>query len=281
MRHLLQLRHCLPLACLLAACGKDPQPTAPFDPEPQVRTIAPAVDELSGLASSARYPGHLWGQEDSGNPADLLLIREDGSLTRRVRLRGTVNRDWEEVARAGNDLYVADIGDNSSIHPDYRIFVLPEPAPGADTLDAVQTIRFTYPDGSRDAEAFLVDPVSRDVFMLTKRDNPARLYRIPSGSANPVQAELVGTLPFTGITAATLSGDGSEILVRGYSQILYFTRNTGESIPQALSRSPRQLEFRADPQGESISFLGDGSGFVTGTEKAFGPAGQLYFYRRR
>ena len=281
MRYPLTIRHFGLLTLAFVACGKNPQPETLFETGPQVRSITPAVDELSGLASSVRYPGHLWGQEDSGNPADLLLIREDGSYVRTVRLRGTVNRDWEDIARAGTDLYVADIGDNSAIYPDYRIFILPEPAPGVDTADVAQTIRYTYPDGPRDAEALLVDPVSRDLFVITKRDNPSRIYRIPSAGVSPVTAEFVGRFPFSGITAATVSADGKEILVRSYTRLFYFSRANGESIPQSLTRTPRELTFQPEPQGEAVCFLPDGSGFITGSERAFGPAGQLFFYRRR
>jgi hypothetical protein len=272
-----------PLLALLAlgACGKDPGPKLVFETQPQVRVISPAVDELSGLASSARYPGHIWGQEDGGNPADLLLIREDGSVVRRVRLRNAVNRDWEEVARAGSDLYVADIGDNNGAYPDYRIHVLPEPAAGVDTADIAQTIRFTYPDGAHDAEAFLVDPVSRDIYLITKRDNPARIYRLAAPySTGVAMTQLVGTLPFSGITAASLASDGSEILVRGYFNLYYFSRNNGETIAQALARAPQELRIQTEPQGEAVCLLPDRSGFITGTEKGMGSAGQLYFYRR-
>ncbi len=273
---------CLSALAALFACGKDPAPEAPFEKEPQVRLLAPMVNELSGLTYSLLAPGHLWGQEDSGNPANILLIREDGTVVRTVRLRGAVNRDWEEIARAGNDLYIGDIGDNSAAYSEYRILVVPEPAPGTDTVDVAQTLRFTYPDGAHDAEAFLVDPVSRDIFLITKRDNPSRIYRLSSPNPGAVSvASFVGTLPFSGVTAATLSADGNELIVRGYFNLYYFNRNSGESIPQALARAPRELSFQAEMQGEAVCLLPDRSGFITGSEKGPGTAGQLYFYRRR
>ncbi len=78
------------------------------------------------------------------------------------------------MALSGNDLYIADIGDNAQVFPTYNIYKFPEPAVAVDTIMTVDTIQFRYPDGSHDAEAFLIDPDYQRHFYYHEKRFPGK-----------------------------------------------------------------------------------------------------------
>lgn len=270
--------------CLLASCKKGGQPvtTEPFTSQPASVTINNAPAEISGMVDSRQVPGTLWVHEDSGTPAHLIQVSHSGSVIKRVPILNIANRDWEEMAVAGNDFYIGDIGDNSSVATDYYIYKFAEPGSGTDTIRTVETIRFRYPDGSHDAEAFWVDPQTRDIYVITKRDASSRIYKITAPYATGVNAAVfVGTLNFNSVTGAALSPDGKELIVKTYGALYYYKGNTTTALLEALTNNRYQsLPYVAEPQGEALCFAQNNSGFFTASEKGFGNEVKLYFYKR-
>src|SRR3954451_5690674 len=126
--------------------------------------------ELSGLVASRDQPGVLWAIEDSGNSPDLVALRADGTFIGRFPVTGAENVDWEDVAIAGSDLYVADTGDNLEERSDVAVYRVPEPdvSSGGAPTAPVARLSLTYPDGAHDAEALLVDPRTRELIVVTK-----------------------------------------------------------------------------------------------------------------
>jgi hypothetical protein len=250
-----------------------------FDSIPSVKPLIPLVNEISGIAYSKRNAGYLWGIEDSGNPPQLYLIRNDGTVSKKIYLKGVTNRDWEDVALANGYIYIAETGDNLQVHNSYALYRFPEPSATMDTVTNIEAIQFTYPDGSHDAEAFLIDSATKHIYIVTKRDNPSKIYRLtyPYGAVNTVT--LVGTLPYTGVVGAALSGN--EIIIKTYTGLFYYKRKAGEDIGQCLKRSYTKLGYVVEPQGEAISFATNGSGFYTLSEKAFATEVNLFYYKRK
>jgi hypothetical protein len=267
---------------LFCSCKKNEGNNNPplFDSVTQVHAIIPVLNEVSGIADSRQNPGYLWGEEDSGNPSDIFLISHTGQVSKSIHLEGITNRDWEDMAYFGGDLYLAETGDNNLAETDYRFYHFPEPSAATDTVHNIATIHFKYPDGAHDAEAFIVDPVTKDIYVITKRDNPSRIYKIsfPFGADNT--AVLAGNLPFTGVVSATLSEDGKECIVKTYNNLYYYTIAPGNSIPQILMHTYIPLPYHIEPQGEAVCFAADGSGFYTLSEKGFSSSVNLYFYKR-
>jgi len=271
---------------LFASCDKatvDPDPYLPFDSIPTAKSLSPVVNEISGIADSKRNPGYIWGQEDSGNPPQLYLIQHNGTVQKTIYIKGITNRDWEDMALSGNDIYVAETGDNNQVYNEYNFYKFPEPAATTDTVTAVENIRFQYPDGSHDAEAFLVDPLSKDIYIITKRDNPSRIYKLsyPFSFASVNMATAVGSLSYSGVVGAAVSNDGKEMLVKTYTAVYYYKRLEGETIGQAFKKNPVTLGYKMEPQGEAVCFAMDNSGFFTLSEKGFGAGVLLYFYYRK
>jgi len=269
----------------------------------------PKNREASGLAASHRAANLLWTHNDSGGAPVLDALGADGARRGSVRLAGVANRDWEDLASFELDgharLLVADTGDNFARNPQSMLYVIEEPDPATLSpehefvVPPACTIHLVYEDGARDCEAVAVDARERAVYLLTKREVPARLYRVPlapASAAQPAIARLVGTVPhlprpgFWGRLASTPSlayrgeptamdflPDGSAALVLTYGALLYFPRFAGEAWADALARKPRKLPGFVLPQAEGACFTPDGRAIHLASEKSL----QLLRYRRR
>jgi hypothetical protein len=258
--------------------------------DPTTTPVTPGqIDEASGIADSRSLPGNLWVEQDGGNAAAMTLLGYDGKVKGTVTINAT-NRDWEEMAigpgpTAGvNYIYMGDIGDNNGNTPILQIYRFPEPTAANATVTQYERINFRYPDGPRDAEAMFVDPTTRDIYIISKREPNVHLYRIayPQNINEVAVAELLGTMNMTFVTGAAISPDGSEIMVRTYTEIRYWKRESGQSIADALQRgNSRSLPYRVEPQGEAICFDRNASGYFTLSERANASSVNLYYYARR
>src|SRR5690606_3621291 len=93
-------------------------------------------------------------------------------------------------------------------------------------------------------------------------------------------AEPIVELPLTRIVAGGFSPDGKEVVIKNYDNIYYW--KTGDKpLSVALKEKPETLYYTKEPQGESIAFNLDGSGFYTLSEKIKGEKSYLYYYARK
>ncbi len=131
------------------------------------------------LLASQKNPGFLWAQNDSGNKPQVYLVDKNLKTRLTVKLKGIINRDWEDIAvglvrkPARVTLYVADIGDNLGIFPTKMIYRFEEPLydslKGEAEVDAkeVKPIIFRLPGGDvRDAETMLMDPNTKHLYIV-------------------------------------------------------------------------------------------------------------------
>lgn len=255
------------------------------------------IDEASGIAVSRQNPNFLWTHNDSGDLNRIFLIHRDGSHLGTFRLTGTGNRDWEDMAIGGGPnpdldyLYVGDIGDNNAVYPVKQIYRIPEPDVNlADNsiqwkeIDGAEKISFTYPEGKMiDAESLMIDPLSLDLFIVTKREFPVTVYRLPypQSTTETMVAEEYGTLPFTLATAGDISPTGEEIVLKTKERIFMWTRTLDESIAEAFQREPIRLPYLPEPQGEAIGFSPDNQFYYTLSEQKGGEIPRVYAYRRK
>jgi hypothetical protein len=287
------------LGLLAALAG--PAETVPAFTGPVVagQLAEPGNQESSGLAVSHRTPGLLWTHNDSGGDPVLFALNADGSLRGKVRVAGTKNFDWEEMASFELDgkawLLAADMGDNFAARPGVVLHVLPEPAAAQLLPDEeievrpAYSIHFIYEDGARDAESLAVDVNERAVYILSKREDTPRLYRLPLAAApaeQPAVARFLGPVPhlpqptahqravrlpsegFLGWpTAMDFSHDGRTALVLVYAQPLLFPRAAGEQWADALAREPVKLPPHKLPQAEAACFSPDDRAIYVGSEK--------------
>ena len=289
------------LAILCVSCTEMITPSDSFNDSQDLGTIENnQIKESSGIVASYRNKGLIWTHNDSGDKNRLFAMDANGKGTREFYLEGANNRDWEAISMAtfpeGSFIYVGDIGDNNNEFPTSTIYRVQEPeitgsTPQSNTLQNVQKITYKYVDGARDAEAFLIDQSSKDIFIISKRESSKRLYRLPfpQSYTQTNTAEFVQELTFSAgagtplfIVDGNVSVDNKEIIIKNYLQIFHWRRNANESIPDALKRTPKMQPYLAEPQGEGICFAQDGSGYYTLSEQGNTTTlPKLYFYKRK
>jgi hypothetical protein len=211
-----------------------------FEGTPSAHPLTTFINEASGIADSKINPGYLWAEEDSGNPPQLYLLNHAATAVKIIYIKGAANIDWEDIALAsGPDpskkyLYVADIGDNGAVHTRSAFLRFEEPAASTDTVRAFDIINFIYADGPRDAEAFLVDDNSKDIYIISKRDAKSRLYKLsyPYNTTGMNTAVFVEALPYNGVVSAAAGNDGKGIIIKTYQALYYYSRVAGETIAQ-------------------------------------------------
>jgi hypothetical protein len=245
----------------------------------RVGTVAdPALTEISGVVQSHDHPGTLWVHNDSGDTARVFALDDTGATQRQYTLPDANAVDWEEIARSPgvNDerdsLYVGDIGDNGRERDDVTIYAFEEPDPATETTTGpVQEQRLLYPDAPHDAEAMFVDPVTRDLFIVTKELSGQSVVMRKAGGLLSGQPTLdaVATLDLgVGqlVTAADIAADGSAVVLRTYGAAFVFERNVGEDLSLAFGREPCRAPVATEQQGEAIAIDPDGSGYLTISE---------------
>ena len=107
------------------------------------------ITESSGLAAD---PGGslYWTVNDSGDRGVAYGIGLDGTVQGTLNFRAQP-RDVEAVAVHGDELYVADIGDNTSKRSFVRVYFFTNPRANGLTV-TYQAYDFRYPDGPHNAE---------------------------------------------------------------------------------------------------------------------------------
>ena len=236
------------------------------------RLAEPELNELSGLVA---LDSGLWAHNDSGDEARVFRLDDAGVTQAVVHLEGVAAFDWEDMSGAGpsaGELFVGDIGDNAGARNEVTVlrFAVPEPAPvGEATIpaDEIQTITVRYPDGPRDAETLLVDPVTRDIVIVHKRFGGAsEVYQAHEADWADGDAELervgiveVGETPLDATTAGDVGGDGRVVALRTYAAVLVFPRDDDQSLAEALvENEPCDAPTRLEVQGEAIAFTDEG-----------------------
>ncbi|GAA0891855.1 hypothetical protein GCM10009122_15340 [Fulvivirga kasyanovii] len=250
----------------------------------------PLINEASGLAESLSNANMLWTHNDSGNDPFIFLIDEHGADRGTYELKGVVNRDWEDISsgpgpeEGKNYLYIAEMGDNYAVHEFKYIYRFIEPVAGQSRIiDNFETIAFQYPDGRRDAECLMVDPLSKDLYIISKREDQVGIYRAryPQSTEEVNILEKLGTIPYHNIVGGDISSDGGDILLKTYDQILYWPRPEGITVHEALQQEPLLIPYTPEPQGESIAWKKDESGFFTLSEERDSIEAVLYFYKKQ
>jgi hypothetical protein len=253
----------------------------------------PEIDEISGMVTSQLDSGMVWVHNDSGDESRIFLLRKDGQYMKTIQISGASNRDWEDIAYGPgpddnlNYIYIAEIGDNSAKYDVKTIYRFPEPSMSLNNDSnrvQAESISFVYPNNVRmDAETLLLDPWTKDIFIVTKREFPVKVYRLPypQSTTDTIIAELYGMLPFTSATAGDISSDGRDILIKNYQDIYFWSRDEGETLANAFLKKPLRLNYAQEPQGEAIAFSLDGNGFYTISEKRNDVTPVVYYYDKK
>ena len=280
------------LMCLammtLPACAACPQ----FLSAQRSGTVeSPAITEASGIAASRKNPEVLWLHNDSGDSARVFAVNHAGEYLGEYALSGAGAVDWEDIALGpgpvdGLDyLYCGDIGDNNAVRANITVYRVIEPqvdadqAPVTTALTGVDALVLQYPDGTRDAETLMVDPRTRNIYVISKSDNPSRVYRAtyPQSTTQTNTMELVATLGWGGAVGGDISPTGNLVIVRRYFSASLWQRENNTSLSEAFSGPACSIPLAFELQGEAIGFNGNGCGYFSVREGTQPP---LNYYAR-
>ncbi|WP_296701028.1 hypothetical protein [Algoriphagus sp.] len=255
-----------------------------------IKTVNSVVlNEMSGLAFSKLHQDLVYVHNDSGGEPVVYILDSLGNVLGEIELLGTKNRDWEDIAVGpGKDgqssIYVGDIGDNSAQYEYITVLRLPEPIHLKPSMRVPpEKINLRFPDGPMDAETLMVDPLSGDIFIVSKRDKQNTLFRLPADKFEEGEAVLeeVMKLPITSSVGGDISQDGAQIIIKNYLEVYYWQRIGDEEIGKSLSRNPFRLPYVPEPQGEAVGFTPAGEAFYTISEVRFEIQPVLYRYPKK
>lgn len=256
------------------------------------------LDEASGLAASRRNPYVLWAHNDKGGAARIFAMNMDGTHLGIYNLSGASNRDWEDIAVGPGPvdglhyIYVGEIGDNDAEFSSITVYRVPEPEvdseqlPVTVTLTGVESITLQYPDGAHNAETLMVDPVTKDIYIITKKDSYPRVYRAPypQSTTATITMEYKCQLPWLYVnkgewaSGGDISPGGTEVIVRNYETASIWQRPADANLWEAFAGTECSMELLNETQSEAICFVsGFACGFMTTSEGSYQP---LYYYPR-
>lgn len=205
----------------------------------------PEIVESSGLAVVGDL---LVTTNDSGDEGRLFVV-DDAGETVGVSSWSAEPRDVEALAPGGaGEVWVGDIGDNSGLRDSVRVTPVAVGARNAD-VDA-PSYELVYPDGARDAESLLVDPITGRIYIASKEIFGGLLYEAPEdlvrGKPNRLR-EVGEVLPIA--TDGSFFADGRHLVLRDYDNAVVYTFPTLEEIGE--------IDLPAQEQGEGLAVQGD------------------------
>ena len=264
----------------------------PSEPVERAKLQDKSIDELSGLAASHKYPGLLWGHNDSGDTARIFAINERGETVATVNFPGLEARDWEDIDFAGGWIYIAEIGDNDSVYPDVKIYRLHEPDLNPDKLGqnidlkigSWETMTLHYPGGARNAESLVATPGGH-LLIVSKDEKGSNFYTLKQPFRNGQTATLekifdkvnigeVGWLTRL-VTGADLSPDGRELTLVTYAQIWQYDLAKPYNFASIQINSPRKRDLPPLKQCESVCYSADGQSLWVSSEGKKAPLWEL------
>jgi hypothetical protein len=262
---------------------------------------SPDLLEASGLAVSRTQEGVIWAHNDSGDVARVFAMNDQGETLASYEVRGVTPIDWEDMAvgPGAEDgtryLYLGDIGDNAAQRDAVQVYRVPEPTidPASSLLaiDEAERLVLLYPDGAHDAETLLVDPITGDLFIVTKElaTGLSGVYRASARElvdGQNVTMERVAEIDFYGLrtqkeippgspplanvthvpTGGDIAPDGSVVVLRTYATVWVWDRFPSAPLAEAFAEAPCEGPSEIEPQGEAIAFGAAGTSYYTVSE---------------
>lgn len=245
-----------------------------------VKVLPAELSEISGLFISK--DNLIFVQNDSGDTSRFFAIDAKGNLVSKLYFKGDPSNkhfgvtDCEDIAggpgpvKNKNYIYLGDVGDNVGKRPYVTVYRFLEPNKLFNTMHIEgEAVQLKYPNGPQDAETLMVDPILKELIIISKRQDTVGIYSSALFFRNrdTVTMKKQGSLFLPGrglakyIVSGDISRDGRQIILKTYTNVYYWLRNGKEPISQTLRRMPKKLPYVLEPQGEAIGFTPDGKAY--------------------
>ncbi|MBC7775208.1 MAG: hypothetical protein H7246_07200 [Phycisphaerae bacterium] len=243
------------------------------------------LQESSGLTKSG---SKWWSHNDSGFDETFFhLDPETGDILQDVKLKNAHNRDWEDIATDGTNLYLGDFGNNDNDRQNLGIYIVPLFEIGNSNSETVQEFEWSFlpfsyidqtnyqamPEDSSvfDCEAMISYNNKLHLFTKSRRYNKSSHY-VVNPSTNV--ADKIETFDTQGlITGASLSPDGKLIALVGYdlrpfipTVFCWLLWDWPSGTDHFFSGNKRRIELGSAlqvGQVESIGFDTNRAGYIT------------------
>lgn len=249
------------------------------------------IDEASGIAASRKNADVFWVHNDHGGSACIFALTSSGKHLGIYYLSGADDEDYEDIAIGpgpipGVDyLYVGNIGDNNNNRSWIEVYRVAEPdvdanqSPMNTTLTGIDTIKLQYPGGARDAETLMVDPVTKDIYIISKSEASSRVYRAPypQSTTTPTTMEYRAQLPWRKASGGDISVEGNMIIVRTETIASIWLRDKDTNLWDAFSGTECSVSLLEEDNGEAVCFDANGCGYFTTSEGAYEP---IHYFAR-
>ena len=260
------------------------------------------LDEASGVQASQLTDGIYFAHNDDGKP-EVFAMDSAGTNLGSFMIEGARNRDWEDMtvvpSESGPLLVLGDTGDNFKRNDTIRLNFVQEPTPKergiySGKYPLVHKTTLKYPDGPRDTESIAYDTHSGLIYLMSKRDVPARLYSISLRDAlekedavlsfetevsrfRPPAAEdfrRFGRSEGKWVSQPTgmdINPEGTQAAIITIRSIYLFERLENESWPEAFVRKPVEFIGPSHRQEEAIAYAADGESIIVTAEGTRSP----------
>lgn len=239
------------------------------------------IGESSGLVASRIAPGLYWTHNDSGNDPLVYCITGTAGLCGVWEITDAKAQDWEDIAIGPGPtagvayLYIGDIGDNAIKRDSVTIYRVPEPKPSLNdgsssgtpkVTSAAQAITLTYADGSHNAEALIVHPVTGDIYVITKEVGEAAVYKADgSGVLRRVTSMRLGS--GDPVNGADISVDGQRVALSTFSGGWELALPARGALFDIIWSAPAaRVDLGSRMQGESVAYRLDGQALLATSE---------------
>ncbi len=243
------------------------------------------LQEISGLTQA---DSKWWGHNDSGYDETFFQLNpETGDVLQDVKLKNGKNRDWEDIASDGVNLYIGDFGNNNNDRQNLGIYTVPLSEIGTSNAETVQEFEWSFlPFSYVDQMNYATQPEDSTVFdceamvfyqdrlhLFTKsRRNYNTVHYVVNPSSNV--ADKVETFDAKGlITGASLSPDGKLLALVGYdlrpfipTVFCWLLWDWQAGTDQFFSGNKRRIELGTAVQigqVESIGFSANRAGYIS------------------
>jgi hypothetical protein len=271
----------------------------------RIRVANSLIDEQSAIVKSGLYPDVYWVLNDSGDEARIFAIHENGEtvipsfLKKKYKdeektpytgigILNAQNSDWESLARIGDTLIIADLGNNGNARRDLGLYLLPEPNPNniyftrvLQWLPVEYEGRNAWPSQELEYDCEAVFTVNSTIYALTKHRKDGNINR-PKHTTNLYKLDThytdktnilkkIDNDDHLGgwVTGADVSPNGKRLAVLIHSVIkpsirIYTLPKEGEKF---LSSEPQIIKIKKGKQCEGIVWKDNSTLIITNEEQ--------------
>lgn len=261
---------------------------------PTETPLVPNLLEVSGIVQSFVNKNSFWIHEDSGSEAVIYLYSSNGQQQQSYYIKNISKFDYEDISIGlgpqdkYDHIYLGDIGNNRYDRQNIFIYRFEEPNYSLDPNSTeikseIDSYSFIYEDGPQNCEAFFLEPNTGDLYLFTKNIGECRVYTspFPFSSTTPNYLKIIGKMNIEGekVTAADISNEGNNIVIKTYNYIFYWKRENGEILTDMFKSLPTRLPYTVETQGEAFCWENGISSYITVSESNDGSETKFIEYK--